>query len=179
MEMNRVRVSVVAMMVVVSLAGWAVPQTVHAQSDGSSSSSESSVDGVPADKEKLIRELIEISEMTRMGEQVMNRMFKMMKKQHPEISDSHWKKLRQGMDMKELVDKLVPIFDKYYTKTDIKKLIEFYESDVGQKLIRVQPKITKEAMRVGRRWGRNAAKEVMQQVKEKKQSESGGDSSSE
>jgi len=169
-EWLRVR-SVVAL-IAVSLIGVSAPVSVSAQSEGKSAEASAEDGEISEEKEKLIRELIEVSKMTRMGKQVMDRMFQMMKQQHPDIPEKYWTQVREDLDMDELVEKLIPIFDKYYTKSDLKKLLEFYKSPVGQKLVKVQPQITKEAMAVGREWGRSTAEEVVEDIRER-QSESG------
>jgi hypothetical protein len=61
----------------------------------------------------------------------------------------------------------VPIYDKYYTETDIDQLIEFYKSPVGKKMIEVQPQLTQESMLAGQTWGRQIAEKVMHRMKEK------------
>lgn len=177
--MAQLRVRSILALVVVSLLGVAAPGVVQAQSEGESAEASAEDGEISEEKEKLIRELIEVSKMTRMGKQVMDRMFQMMKQQHPDIPEKYWTQVREDLDMDELVEKLIPIFDKYYTKSDLKKLLEFYKSPVGQKLVKVQPQITKEAMAVGREWGRSTAQEVVKDIRERQSDKKEGEESSE
>jgi hypothetical protein len=51
----------------------------------------------------------------------------------------------------------VPIYDKYYTLSEIKGLISFYESELGRKVVRVMPALTDECIVAGEKWGQSVA----------------------
>ena len=46
----------------------------------------------------------------------------------------------------EIIKQLVPIYAKYYTTQDLKELIGFYKSPLGQKHIKVTPSVMQESM---------------------------------
>lgn len=81
-----------------------------------------------------------------------------MKKMRPDIPEEFWvelnKQLKQEFHVQELVDLLIPIYEKYYTHDDVRQLIAFYESPIGKKSIAVLPQIQAESMAAGREWGR-------------------------
>jgi hypothetical protein len=53
------------------------------------------------------------------------------------------------MPVDEMIDALIPIYQRHLTKTDVEEMIRFYSSPVGQKLLREQPQILQESMQAG------------------------------
>ena len=49
----------------------------------------------------------------------------------------------------EMIDAMVPIYQKHLTKSDLDAVIAFYSSPVGQKLLNEQPAMMAEAMQAG------------------------------
>jgi len=49
----------------------------------------------------------------------------------------------------ELIEAMVPIYQRHLTKADLEELIRFYSSPVGQKLLREQPQMMQEGMQAG------------------------------
>jgi uncharacterized protein len=49
----------------------------------------------------------------------------------------------------ELINAVIPIYQRHLSKTDLEELIRFYGSPVGQKLLREQPQILQESMLAG------------------------------
>lgn len=77
------------------------------------------------------------------------------------FADSYQKKF----DVDELTEQLVAIYDKHYTDDEIKTLLQFYGSPVGQKVAAEMPKIAREMQAASRTTGLKAAKEALQEVK--------------
>ena len=50
------------------------------------------------------------------------------------------------LNLNDIVQLLIPIYDKYYTEEDLRQLIDFYQSPVGQKVFDVTPQIMKETL---------------------------------
>ena len=51
-----------------------------------------------------------------------------------------------------LMDRVVPLYDKYYTIGEIQALIQFYETPLGKKVTALRPAIAKEIMVVAEEW---------------------------
>jgi hypothetical protein len=64
----------------------------------------------------------------------------------------------------ELSDLLAEEWARYFTAEEIDRLIAFYRSDVGQKLIVLQPKLMQDAFQLGGAWGQRVAREVFRKV---------------
>jgi len=56
--------------------------------------------------------------------------------------------LRELFNIDELIGRLIPIYDKHYTQEELQKIIQFYESPAGQKVITATPEILNEALSV-------------------------------
>ena len=64
-----------------------------------------------------------------------------------------------------MTEQLVAIYDKHYTDDEIKALLQFYGSPVGQKVASETPKITREIQAASRTNGAKAAKDALQALK--------------
>src|ERR1700680_3907144 len=68
-------------------------------------------------------------------------------------------------EIPQLVDSAVPLYDKYFSREDIKGLIQFYETPLGQKALGVLPKLSMEmqgeGMKLGEKLGRQSMLEVL------------------
>ena len=51
----------------------------------------------------------------------------------------------------------IPIYDKYFTHSEIKGLISFYESELGRKTVEVMPTLMDECIAAGEKWGQSIA----------------------
>ena len=72
--------------------------------------------------------------------------------------------LFKNMPVDEMIDAMVPIYQKHLTKDDMNGILAFYASPVGQKLQREQPAMMQEAMQVGGEIGRRRLGAMMQQM---------------
>jgi hypothetical protein len=72
---------------------------------------------------------------------------------------------QKKFDVDQLTEQLVVIYDKHYTEDEIKTLLQFYGSPVGQKVAAEMPKIGREIQAASRATGAKAAKEALQALK--------------
>jgi hypothetical protein len=61
----------------------------------------------------------------------------------------------------ELVDATARIYAAHFTEPELKQLLAFYQSPVGQKALVEEPKIVDESMASAGSWGDNLSQEVM------------------
>jgi hypothetical protein len=80
--------------------------------------------------------------------------------------DKFAENLFKNMPVDEMVDAMVPIYQKHLTKEDLDGILAFYASPVGQKLQREQPAMMQEAMQVGGEIGRRRLGDMIQQMDE-------------
>ena len=72
---------------------------------------------------------------------------------------------QKKFDVDQLTEQFVVIYDKHYTDDEIKTLLQFYGSPVGQKVAAEMPKIAREIQAASRTTGAKAAKEALQALK--------------
>jgi hypothetical protein len=69
------------------------------------------------------------------------------------------------LDVDQVTDQLVAVYDKHYTDDEIKGLLQFYGSPLGQKVAAEMPKISREIQAAVRVAGTKAAREALAEMK--------------
>jgi hypothetical protein len=148
-------------------------QQQAAPPSGSSAPASSGVD--PA-KEADIRQLLEVTGAKALMMQVMSTMEKNLKPAltsslppgdyRAKLIDFFFEKFmaRANVEMPKLVDAAVPVYDKYLSDEDIKGLIQFYQTPLGQKTLSVLPQVTAEMQAAGEKLGQRLGRETMMEV---------------
>jgi hypothetical protein len=72
---------------------------------------------------------------------------------------------QKKFDANQLTEQLVAIYDKHYSDDEIKTLLQFYGSPIGQKVAAETPKIGREIQAASRTTGAKAAKDAFQALK--------------
>jgi len=73
---------------------------------------------------------------------------------------------QKKFDLDQVTDQLVGIYDKHFTEDEIKGLLQFYGSPLGQKMAAEMPKIGRETQAAIRSTGAKAAKESLAEMKQ-------------
>jgi hypothetical protein len=74
--------------------------------------------------------------------------------------------LFRDMPVDEMIDAMVPIYQKHLTKEDLEGILAFYSSPLGQKLQREQPAMMQEGMQAGGEIGRRSIGIMVQKMDE-------------
>lgn len=87
-----------------------------------------------------------------MAKQLHQRLAERLKKT-PEINTHQQERLAQSMDdmmknfpVDEMLDAMIPVYQRHFTKGDVDALIAFYSTPTGQKILKELPAMTTEAM---------------------------------
>lgn len=125
--------------------------------------------GFSQDTSKIgnIKTLLEITGSGKLGVQVVQNMLTNFKQRLPDVPEEFWSNFMKEVNPETLTTMVIPIYDKYYTQDDIKKMIEFYQSPVGKKVISTMPQIMQESMQVGQTWGKDLGEKIYNNLKEK------------
>jgi hypothetical protein len=78
------------------------------------------------------------------------------------IADS----MLDAFSVDEMIDALIPIYQKHLSKSDIDGILAFYASPAGQRLLKETPAIMAESMEVGGELGRKKLGDVNAQIEE-------------
>lgn len=126
-------------------------------------------------KQADIEHLLDMTGAMRLGRQISEafsvQMMQIIKNAHPEIPQKLINNIPADIDavishhMSDLEKTLVMIYAKHFTDGEIKQLIGFYSTPIGQKTIKTMPTLLKESMMVGQQWGRALAPEIQQRIR--------------
>jgi len=72
---------------------------------------------------------------------------------------------QKKFDPNQVTEQLVGVYDKHFTEEEIKGLLQFYGSPLGQKVASEMPKITREVQSASRVASNRAAKESLQALR--------------
>lgn len=118
--------------------------------------------------EKLT-ELFKLSGTQETYQVAIVQMFKTYKQQAKSVDAAVWDKLEKEFlktSMDDLIEMLVPVYQKHLTIADLQGLIAFYKTPVGKKYAVSTPLITGESMQVGAEWGQKVAQKLMKTLEE-------------
>ena len=114
-----------------------------------------------------IRTLLPLTQAGEMAVQMMQEMLNSYRQGLPQVPDEFWVGFAKKIKTEDLVDMLVPIYDRHLTHAEVVSLIGFFEGPVGKKLLSVQPSIMRESMQVGQQWGEKIGNEVTAELQKK------------
>lgn len=124
----------------------------------------STVSAAPA-TEKSVRELMNLTGAGNLGVAVIQNMVQNLKKAIPNAPESFWEEFMKEINPDELVNKVVPIYQKNLSEEDVKAAIKFYKTPAGKRLIEKQPIVVQESMMAGQQWGGEIARRAMEKAK--------------
>jgi hypothetical protein len=110
-------------------------------------------DTAVADSEKIkdIRKLVHVmsgKQMKDMVDSIMKSAMAAVMKEHPgvDVPDSVLKDLLTEADFEEIMEKMVPAYDRHFTHTEIKEILAFQQSPTGKKMQVEMPPMMQEIM---------------------------------
>ncbi len=113
------------------------------------------------EKERDIIKLLEVSgirkQLSYMQDTLTNSMSMMISGSFPKVPDEFWKEFNQLIGKKEmddLVQKVIPVYDKHMSHETVKKLIEMFETPFWEEWKENMPQISREAGLIGSEWGK-------------------------
>lgn len=125
-------------------------------------------------KEADIRRMIDAMGGKKLMEEMKAQMFAQVKpailKELPpgergqKIADAFAQKFQARFKTTELLEQVIPIYDKYFTDEDIQGLIEFYLSPLGQRFAKAMPQASADSTAVGITWGQKNLQEIWREL---------------
>lgn len=115
--------------------------------------------------QKDIRELLVLTGSGELGVQVMSQMIAYFKESYQAAPVEFWDQFMDEVQADDLINLILPIYEKHYTHQNIKDLIAFYKTPIGKKSIEVLPSITQESMTVGQQWGAELGENIVNKLK--------------
>jgi hypothetical protein len=125
-------------------------------------------------KEKNIRRLLDLIGTKALVEQAVADMSKNSRpvlesslpagEYRDKLIDAFFVKFQSKFDAQQLLDMAVPIYDRHLSHEEIKGLIQFYQTPLGQKTVKALPQITSEVMEQSRKMGEGLGRQSMLEV---------------
>jgi uncharacterized protein len=121
-------------------------------------------------KEAAIRHLMDITDTSKLGDNInaflTDRIRTIMTRnltpdKLPKFMDSFTQKFSAASPSSAVTDAMVPIYARAFTMEDIQEMTKFYESPVGQKMVKQLPQVTQESQNTGVQIEQNAAMSVL------------------
>jgi hypothetical protein len=127
-------------------------------------------------KEADIRKLLEISGSAKLSEEMVASSSEQLKTnilkslqpndQTQKIVDSFLRRYKAKFTTDQLNALIIPIYDKYLTDDDIKALIEFYQTPLGQRAVKALPLIGREAQAAAFEFNQSVVQQVVKEVQD-------------
>ena len=134
-----------------------------------------SAGSVDPQKEAQIRELMEVTGAKDLGQQLLKAGLEQFRSSVEETQpnnprakqfmDAFTARFQKHFDPKSLNDQLIPIYDKYLTADDLRALLDYYRSPLGQRMLKALPELSRESQATGFALGQKAAQETMEELK--------------
>jgi hypothetical protein len=125
-------------------------------------------------KEADIRRLLDLIGAKALVVQAMDSMSKSIKplltsslppgEYREKLVDLFFARFSAKADGQHMLDLAVPVYDRNFSHQEIRSLIEFYQTPLGQKAIATLPKVSAEMQELGRKWGEDLGKQCMVEV---------------
>jgi len=132
--------------------------------------------GIDPAKEDDIRALLELvgardlvqDSMTRAADQYREKLMETVpnNQQGQSFVDNVIASYRKKFDVDSVTEQLVSVYDKHYSDEEIKGLLQFYGSPLGQKVAAEGPRIARELQEATRASAAKAVKEALQEARQ-------------
>ncbi len=126
-------------------------------------------------KEGRIRELMEVTGAKDLGQQLITAGMEQFRSsvldsqpnnpRAKQFVDAFVARFQKHFDPDSLTEHVIPIYDKYLTSEDLKSLLDYYRSPLGQRMLKALPEVTRESQATGFALGQKAAQETMEELK--------------
>jgi hypothetical protein len=119
---------------------------------------------ISKEKEAAIREIVRVTGGASLGAQVSGALMQQLRPAFPQVPEDVWNELTQALDPDEMVELVVPIYDRHFSLEEVKGLLDFYGTPLGRKLVSEMPAIAAESMAVGGEWGKQKVQEIIERL---------------
>jgi hypothetical protein len=125
-------------------------------------------------KDAAIRHLMDITESSKMGENIANFITAQVHNgvgralpadQLPKFMDTFSQKFTAGVPPTAVNDAIVAIYAKHFSMEDIQALTKFYESPIGQRIVKEMPEVDQQMRTAGQQIETTVALSVLRALK--------------
>lgn len=152
----------------------APPQSSPTKSSSSPSEPSPTLEKPDPAKEAAIRHLMELTQTSKLGDniaafmsgQVRSVMSRTIQKpdELQKFMDSFAQKFNAAAPSSAVTDAQVPVYAHFFSMEDIQALIKFYESPLGQRVVKTLPEVAQQTQQAGMQLDQKAAIEVLRSM---------------
>lgn len=116
-------------------------------------------------KRQDIRRLLVITGSADMGLQMVDQMIANYQKHLPQVPPAFWEAFREDVHLEEMIDLVVPIYEKHLTHQEVRVMIDFYSTPIGRRVVEAMPAILFESTEAGHQWGQAIGARAMAKLR--------------
>ncbi len=133
---------------------------------------------VDRSKEQLIRTLVNLTDTPQVqalfSQELIDRVSSAISMFGPTLNPQTMNVIQQQtravvsehiQDGDALYSVLAPVYEKHFNLIELNQLVQFYQSPLGQKLVKTSPELMSETMDLGSQWGLSLVPEIVQRVR--------------
>lgn len=109
--------------------------------------------------------MLKLVGMESLAEQMMQQMLASFRAGMTEVPAEYWDSFTKKFSASDFLEKIVPLYDKYYSLEDLRAVNEFYSSPAGQRILKTLPQIMQESMAIGEAWGKELGQRALEDAK--------------
>lgn len=120
--------------------------------------------------QRSLKQLLQVSGTEASFTTVVTQMMTVIRQNYTNVPASVWNDFEQEVlktSLDDLVEMLVPVYQKHLSQEDLVSLIAFYQTPAGKRYAEKTPMIMQESMQVGQQWGLQIAQRMQQKFMEK------------
>ncbi len=103
-----------------------------------------------------------------MGKQFTSMMIAKNPGKEKEVSDLMKEAFAEMSNRKDEVnDQIVGLYAKHFTLDELRQMLTYKKSPLGQKLEKVMPEIMRQSMLFGQQWGQKIAQEILERIRKR------------
>ena len=117
-------------------------------------------------KVALIHQLLTVTRSVDLAISTMEASIPAQRAANPRIPAVFWDRFLAGARTRrgDLEGLLTDVYERHFSSDELRQLIAFYQTPIGQKLTAELPAVTQESMQAGREWGRRLGAEIGAQL---------------
>ncbi|MEO6800116.1 MAG: DUF2059 domain-containing protein [Rhodanobacter sp.] len=111
-----------------------------------------------------VQQVLQLFQVIHVGDvldQMNARMAQLMAQAVPCVPASYWQGFIDAESSKQVLERMVPAYQRHFTEGDVDGLVKFYRSPLGQKVLTEMPEAMAEAEKVGQQWGIGRRQEML------------------
>ena len=112
------------------------------------------------------KKLIEILGLQNNAKTIFPKIINELKPQFPQVPNKFWDEFQSESNLQKCMDFYVRAYETHFTHEEIKGMIQFYSTPLGQKIVSTMPKVMQESMDMGKKMGVALKEQVEKQTSE-------------